>query len=225
MEAQDIYKLVLILGGVFWVAIPFVLNQFMLILNIPTRPGLYTEDWLSFWGGYLGGSLSAMVGMGAILASLIQNRKHHDETLRLSVLPVLGMRCKFSNDFDKYKSWDCINLTDKNEQTRKYYQSNRLVSIANTCESCHVILTNVGMSTAFQIFLKCENEKFSFSSLSKDRSIEFFILLNKNQSPLFTFEYRDLMNKTYKQEIEIDTSEWKNDDDFHERALSFLTLS
>lgn len=223
-DTRDLYTLVLVIGAFFWFFVPYILNSFMCTYKIPTNPDLDIKDWLSFWGGYLGGSLSAMVGMGAILASHIQNRKHHDETLRLSVLPLLDMKSEFEDNFEASKTYDSIILNDDGTFLRKgltgYY-----INLNSTKKLTYeVILTNVGMSSAFQLFIECKEERFAFPSLSKDQSTKFYFCLQKGQNCSFVFEFKDLMSNTYTQEINIDADKWEKEKDFCERTLSFPKL-
>lgn len=80
----------------FLVAIPLVINNFMVNGHIPTANDLGNAEWLSFWGGYLGSAFGVIASLFAFMFTYIQNEKQHKQTReemknseRLSVRPYI----------------------------------------------------------------------------------------------------------------------------------------
>lgn len=213
---RKINKKLIIFAIIGAIAVPPVLNA-LLCINIPTAPDLGNQDWLSFWGGYLGGIVGMVGTIIALLISYQQNKQLHkdakkqnkmfhkseqkqrQESLRLQILPYISV----SNiDYD-------FNAADKSKNPAKDvidFGSEKL-SISpydgtintSTIYKAIIRLTNNGLGTVVRILLSCEGKIRSvpLHDLAPKAFHTLCLFISDEREYFITIHFEDIYNNRY----------------------------
>lgn len=149
---------------------PILVNCGLSKTFLKSAPDLTNKDWLSFWGGYLGGIVGMIGTIIALVVTILANKKQNEqtrneinETNRLNILPIIEWKDEpvdLSINPNNHSSQDMLITVSENE-VEYHLVSNYEASIKNILVKGSLIkiaCKDVGLGTAIGCFLTIEND-------------------------------------------------------------------
>lgn len=179
---------------------PIFIDRFIISNNFPSN--ITNDQWIGFFGNYLGGIFGGLATLYAFVKSIEYNREkdiqadiRYSEDKRLNMLPFLQIM------FDD-----------------KWQDTNRLLEISektldNNASRMNrgVIIKNIGLGSLIDVSFEFEDLNITSSnfnlhlSLSKDQEFTFNLILYKNYNEMketkILIKYEDLLGNKYGQEL------------------------
>lgn len=197
------------------VLIPLAVNH---LLQKIIQPDNYLKpnEWLSFWGSYLGGLLGSVAALLALNESRCQAERQHKESednRRLSVLPALNIA--FEKDVTgSSKQGVEDQLLFYETQSNHYFGKKKIgpefdpKSKTNKSVTGILRFTNCGMGPALQICITYDDIKSSYETnvsvgagLTSVYALTFVKQEEKsNKKFKFTIHYNDVLGNRYNQQ-------------------------
>jgi len=194
------------------ISFAFLVNIAMYI-PIPTLETLDAPDWLSFWGGYLGGVLGCIPAFAALKESQRQAKKQHEENQtdrRLQVMPVFNCRI-FTASYGHVKKLTTSGyfILDSDFVLREpdydEYPEKERYDYVNYVEIC-----NCGLGPALGVKLSCNGIPVDLFHFKHNDTFQYLLepswnLLHKCKSTAkpstleFNFVYTDVFGNEYSQ--------------------------
>lgn len=198
---------IIIFASLGTIAVPLGLN-FLLSINFPSAPHLGNPEWLSFWGGYLGGIVGMIGTIIALLISYQQNKRLHEEERqrsieqnRLQIIPYMSI-AKVDHDFSSNKPED-LSLIDLHEST-VYINQQAYLNMNSSCSKDSLIMlsiTNNGVGAAVRVKLAClgKEKAAPLADLAPHEGQELCFNLLTNTECKFILQFENVWGDKYEQ--------------------------
>lgn len=190
------------------------------------------DDWLTFWGSYLGGAIGCLPAIAAYRHSIDESDRQHkesEESRRLAVMPAFDCRIRYvSTEYAKDDSSQYF-VIDFNGTLREGDFDDWLE--LDCYPKCNYIdLCNCGLGPALQAKLRFKDHCVDLFNLKNGYtahyifvpSIKYFLSSNAKHTVCFTVECQDIYGNLYAQELSFKVSRsFQGKMDY----LSFQTVS
>lgn len=187
------------------ISIPLAANH---LLPKNTQP----NDWLSFWGSYLGGLLGSVAALLALNESRCQAERQHKESednRRLSVLPALNIAFEKDVTGRSKQGVEDQLLFCKTQSVNYFGKRNpEFIKKSDHSKSVTGILrfTNCGMGPALQICITYSSSKIDVVSVGAGLTSVYALTFVRQEEGRtndefdFTIRYNDVLGNTYMQQ-------------------------
>lgn len=199
------------------IIVPLLINGLM-YAPIPTPSSLDASDWLSFWGGYLGGIVGSAAALIALFATYKQAERHHDDDLenrRLGTMPYIDVRytpytcCPRNLDqiewfgtVDEQKGFE-IRYTSSEQQYYDFCEEHYLYDMF------YIMVSNIGLGPAADVTLWYGDFNFMLNGIGVNSSrtflLAFYFANNEVVERTFSITFADAFGNEYEQHLPFST--------------------
>lgn len=205
---------VILLVGLF-LAIPAIVNGFFVdpIVSIETGRDLGNQEWLSFWGSYIGAVMGCVPAFLALEHSRKQSKQQHMESeqmhrealeaRRCSVIPVVDLTVSpieaWPSEEDLKHYWFVFTADEgvANLMSVRKFDSTQYAKKPEMFYEFYV--RNIGLGPALDASIFCDGVECFGGDVSLTLDVKMIILIDTSQMPQMTFsiKYKDVFSNLY----------------------------